>query len=354
MNVRLTTESPCAQADYGVFARLEANVAVPRIFVSSTFYDLRHIRNDLERFIKELGYEPVLHERGAVPYGSDQAVEEYCYREIAQCDILVAVIGGRYGSAARAEDGSVSQVELRTAVKLAKQVYIFVEQGVRSEMATFLRNKDKTDIQYAHVDDARIYRFLSEIGALQKNNATFEFASAADIQNILRVQFAGLFQRMLSQQARVEESRIAEQLVGAAKTLNDLVALMIQEQKFQAGAVGDVLLLHHPVFSKLRQEFRLDYRVSFLNLTELRALLRAFRFVEVDDGDDDEDRRWFYHWRRERSSPTHNHTDDLHIAQDLFDAGGQLKALKPGDWDETSVRYETTSTVKAPDDDIQF
>jgi hypothetical protein len=37
-------------------------MAKPRIFVSSTFYDLRQIRSDLERFIKEIGYEPVLNE----------------------------------------------------------------------------------------------------------------------------------------------------------------------------------------------------------------------------------------------------------------------------------------------------
>ena len=53
-------------------------MARPRVFISSTFYDLRHVRADLEAFIRDMGYDPVLHERGAVPYGSDQALEEYC------------------------------------------------------------------------------------------------------------------------------------------------------------------------------------------------------------------------------------------------------------------------------------
>jgi hypothetical protein len=34
-------------------------MAAPRVFISSTFYDLRYIRDDLERLIKEIGYEPV-------------------------------------------------------------------------------------------------------------------------------------------------------------------------------------------------------------------------------------------------------------------------------------------------------
>ena len=39
-------------------------MAKPRIFISSTYYDLRQVRADLERFIKDLGYETVLNEQG--------------------------------------------------------------------------------------------------------------------------------------------------------------------------------------------------------------------------------------------------------------------------------------------------
>jgi hypothetical protein len=45
-------------------------MAIPRVFVSSTFYDLRQIRADLELFIREMGYEPVLHERGGLPFNN--------------------------------------------------------------------------------------------------------------------------------------------------------------------------------------------------------------------------------------------------------------------------------------------
>ena len=31
-------------------------MASPRVFISSTFYDLRHVREDLERSVRELGY----------------------------------------------------------------------------------------------------------------------------------------------------------------------------------------------------------------------------------------------------------------------------------------------------------
>ena len=37
-------------------------MAVPRVFVSSTCYDLKYIRENLKYFIRSLGYEPVLSE----------------------------------------------------------------------------------------------------------------------------------------------------------------------------------------------------------------------------------------------------------------------------------------------------
>ena len=50
-------------------------MARPRIFISSTFYDLRQVRSDMERSIRELGYEPVRHETEAIPYSNDEPPE---------------------------------------------------------------------------------------------------------------------------------------------------------------------------------------------------------------------------------------------------------------------------------------
>jgi hypothetical protein len=105
-------------------------MARPRIFISSTYFDLKNVRADLEHFIREQGYDPVLHERGAVAYGSAEALERYCYKEIETCDILISVVGGRFGSKSDDSTYSISQTELRVALEQAKQVYIFVERDV--------------------------------------------------------------------------------------------------------------------------------------------------------------------------------------------------------------------------------
>ena len=51
-------------------------MARPRVFISSTFYDLKYIRQDLENFVKQLGYEPVMNERGTITYEKDVPLEE--------------------------------------------------------------------------------------------------------------------------------------------------------------------------------------------------------------------------------------------------------------------------------------
>ena len=146
-------------------------MAKPRVFVSSTFYDLRQVREGLDRFISGLGYEAVLHETGNVAYGKDSPPETYVHREIQLCDILICIIGGRYGAESQEQPGSsITQLELHTAIENLVQVFIFIEQQVYSEYNTYLINKATENIKYSFVDDHRIYEFIELIHNLPKNN----------------------------------------------------------------------------------------------------------------------------------------------------------------------------------------
>src|SRR5674476_683826 len=78
----------------------------PRVFVSSTFYDLKYIRNSLESFIESIGYEPVFFEDGDVPYDPQCPLDEPCYSEVEKCHIFVLIISGRYGSSSSREKSS--------------------------------------------------------------------------------------------------------------------------------------------------------------------------------------------------------------------------------------------------------
>lgn len=188
-------------------------MARPRIFISSTFFDLRQVRADLDLFVKELGYDTVRNETGGIPYGRDEKLEEYCYKEISGIDILVGIVGGRFGSEAEKGNYSITQIEIKTAIQQNKQVYIFIEKNVLSEYQTYLINKDNHTTRYRFVDDIKIYKFIEEIYSLPKNNIVHPFETAIDITTFLKEQWSGLFRDLLQQQInKIEYESISQKV----------------------------------------------------------------------------------------------------------------------------------------------
>jgi fructose-specific phosphotransferase system component IIB len=224
-------------------------MAKPRIFLSSTFYDLKQVRADIDMFIESLGYEPVRNEEGDIPYGKDDALEEYCYKEIKTIDILISIIGGRFGSESRRNSASVSQIELKTALKEGKQIYIFIDKNVLAEYETYLLNKEN-ETKFRYVDDSRVYKFIEEIKGLNANNNIKGFETANDITKYLREQFAGLFQRFLEEQTRIKEISIISNLEKTAQTLNKLVNYLSDENKDQAEEINRILTINHTLVEK--------------------------------------------------------------------------------------------------------
>ncbi|MCL2073646.1 MAG: DUF4062 domain-containing protein [Marinilabiliaceae bacterium] len=66
-----------------------------RVFVSSTYYDLHHVRNDLYLFLKNMGYDPVMHDKGTITYTQDVPLEQSCYDELSTCDVVICIIGNK-------------------------------------------------------------------------------------------------------------------------------------------------------------------------------------------------------------------------------------------------------------------
>lgn len=250
-------------------------MAKPRIFISSTFFDLRQVRADLEKFIKEMGYESVRNETGAIPYGKDLKLEEYCYREISGIDILVGIIGGRFGSESKKQNYSVTQAEIKTALDQNKNVYLFLEKTVHSEYQTYLLNKDTKNIQYKYADDIRIYKFIEEIYSLPKNNVIHSFETAQDIIQFLREQWSGLLKDLLVQEHNRKEvesiSNKVNELNEVANTLQTYLENVLQsvnkESSTELISKEKERLEHYQLTQKISKVPYIGHLIDTHNLT---------------------------------------------------------------------------------------
>lgn len=322
-------------------------MAKPRVFISSTYYDLKNVRADLERFIKERGFEPILHERGHVAYGKKEALEEYCYKEINNCDILIAVVGGRFGSASKHEPYSISQIEFKTATELQKPIYIFVERDVLAEHKTYSRNKEAV-VDWAAVNDVRVYKFLDEIFSLSSNNAVAPFETSLDITSFLQEQWASLFQRLLHENSQQEQIALVREMRESIGTLKELVTHLLTEKNQGSETVQYILLLNHPLFSQLQKLIGVKYRVFFTNRAEFEAWLKArsYKRVREENWDDPSVEEWI----NTNDKKTHYL---LQFERSLFDSDGKLIVVSPDQWSDERIRHKE---LPAPpdDDDIPF
>ena len=314
-------------------------MARPRIFISSTYYDLKNVRADLERYIKDRGFDPVLNERGQIPYGSEEKPEEYCYKEIEHCDILVAIIGGRFGSSSSHDPYSISQKEFKTAIELGRPVYIFVEKSVLAEYETYKKNKESVYIEYASVDNVDIYKFMDEVFSLQLNNPVAPFETSSDITEYLQEQWSGLFQRLLREAARQKEMILLGDLRGTANTLNQLVRFLTEERRAGDQTIKDILLSNHPMFDDLRGKIGVQYRVFFTERGEMASWLGARGYKRVDpDNWDEETLQSHEEWLQSNQS---GRKFMLKIGLGVFDENEKLKIFTPDEWkDEWVISYE--------------
>lgn len=206
-------------------------MARPRIFVSSTYYDLKHIRNSLEIFIDGFGYESVLYEQGDIPFHHNNPLDVSCYDEIKRCHILVLIVGGRYGSPSSSTDktlglefyNSVTKREYETARSQDIPIYIFIEKNVLSEYRTYTKNRETVGIHYAHVDDVQIFKLIDEIYAQGRNNLVKDFEDFDDISRWLRDQWAGLFADYLSNRSRDKELEDLSVQISGLKNINSVL-----------------------------------------------------------------------------------------------------------------------------------
>jgi hypothetical protein len=259
-----------------------SNMARPRVFISSTYFDLKHVRAGLDAFLRELGYDSVTFEKGGVAFIYDESIESSCYREVEQCDILVLIMGGRFGALSESDRSkkrvselasklkSVTQREYETALEKGIPTFVFVEKGVLAELETYRRNRGKSDVSFAHVDNVLIYELIDAVMGQKQGNFVRGFESLDDITFWLRDQLAGLFLKLLREQTSRREIRdLGGQIVELRAVVESLKEY--SEEIVRSVSKGDAEQVIERVESTLAREKAVG---------ELRKANAFFTYVE--------------------------------------------------------------------------
>jgi hypothetical protein len=191
----------------------------PRVFISSTCYDLKYIRENLRFFIRNLGYEPVLSEDGAIFYNPTLHVADACIAEVPACQLFVLIIGGRYGSLHKGK--SITNAEYDAAVRAKLPIFALVERDVLEQSRVYAANKGnqsnlQNPIVYPAVDSALVFDFIQEVQAHTINNALMPFSDFEEMQTYLKRQWANMLHQYLTTEG--EAKRVGDILQAIAQS----------------------------------------------------------------------------------------------------------------------------------------
>lgn len=173
------------------------------IFVSSTCFDLRSLREHIREEITNLGHDPVLSEYSSFPVSPDLSTVENCKKVVKErADVLVLIVGGKRGSLDPQTQKSVVNAEYREARAAGIDCIVFVDKQVWDLLPIYKKNKN-ADFEPT-VDNPAVFRFLDEIIADTK--WVFPFSRTADMLTALRLQLSTRFRDLL---VRAREGRLA-------------------------------------------------------------------------------------------------------------------------------------------------
>lgn len=210
----------------------------PRIFISSTFYDLKYIREDLANFVRSYGYEPILFEDGDIGYTPGKTLDSSCYESMKNSDMVILIIGGEYGSAASGEKKdefkeymSVTRNEFRTAVESGIPILVMIDKKVMAEYGVYDANynaieKENREMTFPTTKNINVFRFIKEIKGIVTLPIQ-EFERSSDIKGFISKQWADMFKNYLSSLRNEKENRKIESSVNEMKALIQKMDIML-------------------------------------------------------------------------------------------------------------------------------
>lgn len=230
----------------------------PSIFVSSTCYDLSQVRLDLKRFIETLGYDAVISEGNTFPINPQTSTIENCLNAVrTRADILVLIVGARYGTVMIDRNRSITNLEYLEAKAKGIPIYVFVSQQILHALPIW---RDNRTADYANVvDSTKLFEFADHLQS-ESGRWVFGFSEVNDIVEKLRFQLAHLFTDALEIRSRVLGAKLAPELMNLPA--EPLTILLERPRAWEHRFFSAVLRSELARLSQLRHDVKYNIQIG--------------------------------------------------------------------------------------------
>ncbi len=286
-------------------------MALLKVFISSTCYDLGMVRAELRNFIINLGHEPVMSDYNDILFDPKDHTHESCIKEIPNSDAVVVIIGSRFGGKAipkaisnvdleklkglskgskmldNPENISITQLEILKAIDSNIPIFTFVDSRVLHDHLFYEKNKDKgiiENIEFPSIEKKEtaiyIFEFINFLRFRSKNNSISEFNKISDIEEILKKQWSALLQRLLfDQRSFKNENKKIENISEELKDIKSLILSSITTT--QAKEIGRGVLKYRRVVDFLLSFQHTNIQNQLIQNIEWDDLLKNLEIKEV-------------------------------------------------------------------------
>ena len=158
--------------------RNKSRPSVRRLFLCSTFFGLRDLREVITEFLRRQGVKVIRSEDADFAGGSVEHKHDICLRRVQETSNFLLIIDGRAGkpycgSRSEFQGLTITHAETRTALgKGLKSWNCFIRQDVLTKYEVWVHNKKRDDIEFEGVDK-EVFRLLDEIETSGRWRQTF-------------------------------------------------------------------------------------------------------------------------------------------------------------------------------------
>lgn len=169
----------------------------PKIFISSTCFDLIDLRAELEDELRKLGLNPILSDSITSEFevsGTSHSIES-CLQNVRNCDHYIIILSQRYGPSLLKvgfEDVSATHLEYLEAKKMKKSIYMYVRDQFESEQHLYIRSgKSASVLKFVQAKDCEkmfeLYNSHKKLSEKSKESNWFSsFKDSLELKELIR------------------------------------------------------------------------------------------------------------------------------------------------------------------------